>query len=778
MSTPDRDDNHHHPVAGKVFEGIRGEGQAMARQQLAVFPEPGGPWQMYGKCGFELVSFDWFFRRNAPLGVTMLAEEASMAAPSLNTILRELKRRSDGPAGCNDAELLGRFLSERDESAFELLVWRHGGMVFRVCRNLLGREADAEDAFQATFLILARDARRIGRRSSLAGWLYRVARRVALRLRHNRKQAGPLTIEPAANGPEPADALVERERCDALLDEIDRLPDRYRSAVVLCGLEGKTSSQAAGELGCPTGTIDSRLAWARERLRKRLARRGIAPVVAIPAAVVLAAAPSRLVAALPRHAAAMVRGGPAALAGTVSPNALTLLHGMSSMMIAKKLTLVSACLVLMALIGIGTNGRTDRPAAAQEPQDFTRKSELAADDGWHLKRTIKVADAPILSLMFTPSGKHVLATAGGKDAWFGKTAIWDVASGAQTIRWSGGSDSRVWTFSPDGRFLLATERAGKAVMREVGTGKEVWELELKTPRGEYSLALSPDGKTLAVGERVGETFFFRLAASDKPVAAGEFLLRLTEPAAPVRSVAFSPDGTHLYTSQGDKIVIWDAATGKALRTIESGAAQTQPLVSPDGKSVFAWWDSRVAKLDLTTGKLLFTFRAANQTIAATALSPDGRLVAVAAHGEKDGSDVLILDAQTGKQIARLTGHAQPVRTLAFSPDGKLLASGEDGGVIKIWERGGSGAGATAATNDRLDRLIDDLLRAKKSDEQCVEGLFLAALGRLPQETEARFVVQQLGKLKDRREGLRDVLFMLVNTKEFGQHVQALQTRRN
>lgn len=446
-------------------------------------------------------------------------------------------------------------------------------------------------------------------------------------------------------------------------------------------------------------------------------------------------------------------------------------------MIAKKLTLVSSCLVLMALIGIGTNGRTDRPAAAQELQNPAKTTEPAVDDGWHLKRTIKVADTPILSLLFTPSGKQLLSTAGTKDAWFGKTAFWDIETGAETIRWNGVNDSRVWMFTPDGRSLLATEQPGRAVLREVATGKEVWELELKTRDGHYSLALSPDGKTMAVGERTGAIVLYQLALPGKAVVAGE-QLQLTAPVRQsIQSLAFTPDGKHLATAQGEKIVLWDAVSGKAVRSIESGGAQSQSLMSPDGKSVFAWWDSQLAKLDLGTGKMLFAFRASGERMAAAAVSPDGRLVAVASHGEKDGSYILIIDAQTGKQLAKLTGHAQPARHLAFSPDGKLLAAGDDAGVIKIWERGGSRTAATAAREDRLDRLIDDLLRAKKSDEQCVEGLFLATLGRLPQETETRFVVPQLGQVKDRREALRNVLFMLTNTKEFGQHVQDLQGRR-
>src|SRR5262245_7762840 len=205
----------------------------------------------------------------------------AMARPPLKTILHDICTLTGRPhAARSDADLLARFVADRDETAFEALVWRHGASVYRLGRRLLGREADVEDTFQATFLILARDAARIGRRDSLAGWLYRVAYRVALRVRRRRGSFEPLPEDLVGPNGEPVDRVVERERHGLLLDEIARLPECYRIAVVLCCLEGKTNVQAAGELGCPCGTIDSRLAWARRRLGERLTRRGVAPALA------------------------------------------------------------------------------------------------------------------------------------------------------------------------------------------------------------------------------------------------------------------------------------------------------------------------------------------------------------------------------------------------------------------------------------------------------------------------------------------------------------------
>ncbi|SRR6266545_1653010 len=199
-----------------------------------------------------------------------------MREDPLGAILRQF-RRVEGmrfAGALSDAELLDRFLAHRDEAAFEVLVWRHGPMVLRVCHRILGQAQDAEDAFQATFLVLFRKAESIDRRASLAAWLHRVACRVAWRLRKKnaplvtRRQ--PLTDVPA---PEPP---VHEDGIALWLDEaINRLPERYRAAFILCCLQERTYEQAAAELGCPLGTVQSRLARARQRLQTWLKGRGL-----------------------------------------------------------------------------------------------------------------------------------------------------------------------------------------------------------------------------------------------------------------------------------------------------------------------------------------------------------------------------------------------------------------------------------------------------------------------------------------------------------------------
>jgi RNA polymerase sigma factor (sigma-70 family) len=159
-----------------------------------------------------------------------------MSSAQLRTLLRHLHRTTAVPAeGVSDAELLERFVTRRDECAFELLVWRHGAMVLGTCRRILRHHHDAEDAFQATFLLLARKARSVRRGAALAGWLHRVARRVALRARGQAGRAAqPLGEGPAA--PEAESAAVWADLRPVLDEEVGRLPEKYRLAVQLCYL--------------------------------------------------------------------------------------------------------------------------------------------------------------------------------------------------------------------------------------------------------------------------------------------------------------------------------------------------------------------------------------------------------------------------------------------------------------------------------------------------------------------------------------------------------------
>jgi len=207
-----------------------------------------------------------------------------MASNSLASLLEDKQQRQrPSPSRIlTDTQLLKRFCQDQDEAAFELLMRRHSPMVRGVCRRILRHAQDAEDAFQATFLVLTRKAASISMCESIGGWLYMVAFRIALRAKARKMRRGqvekPLDDHLADDkSADPADSTARRELRNLLDVELSHIPEKYRTAFLLCQVEGKTCGEAAAHLGCPRGTVLSRLGRARQRLQARLALRGWLP---------------------------------------------------------------------------------------------------------------------------------------------------------------------------------------------------------------------------------------------------------------------------------------------------------------------------------------------------------------------------------------------------------------------------------------------------------------------------------------------------------------------
>ena len=289
-----------------------------------------------------------------------------MARAGFGAVARQMERLFGGGsvAGLDEGELLRRFASRRDPAALEALVSLHGPMVLGVCRRVLGSSHDAEDAFQATFLILVKKAGTIRDPAGLGPWLYGVAHRVAIRARGNaarrraRERPGAEESAMAATG-DPS-SLDRRELRSVLDDAIAALPERFRRPVILCYLEGLTHDQAADRLRCPVGTIRSRLATAREKLRAKLSRKGVTmPAAALATAIASEAAPAAVSAVLLERtitaATAFAVGGvAAATAGAVPAGAAALAEGMATTMMITKMKVVGGMLLAGVLtIGVG-----------------------------------------------------------------------------------------------------------------------------------------------------------------------------------------------------------------------------------------------------------------------------------------------------------------------------------------------------------------------------------------------------------------------------------------
>lgn len=284
-----------------------------------------------------------------------------MMMTSLPSILKSVQQRlrPSLSAGVTDAQLLERFLQKRDEAAFELLMWRHGTMVFGVCQRILRHAQDAEDAFQATFLMLARKAASIGKRESVSGWLYMVAFRIALRAKSQGSRRGqrekPLDNLPADDKcADPADLSAWRELRRLLDTELSRIPEKYRTAFILCHLEGKTCEEAAEHLGCPRGTVQSRVSRAKERLQARLALHGWLPALTpLPLLLEQYASPLAQVSPVLIHATthvAILAALGKSLVGLVSPSVVELMNSATRALNRRKLYAL-ALLALLTLLG-------------------------------------------------------------------------------------------------------------------------------------------------------------------------------------------------------------------------------------------------------------------------------------------------------------------------------------------------------------------------------------------------------------------------------------------
>jgi RNA polymerase sigma factor (sigma-70 family) len=293
--------------------------------------------------------------------------------PPMNTVLDHLHRtaRAADPAAMTDAELLGRFVDRRDAAGFEALVRRHGPMVLGVCRRLLRNDADADDAFQATFLVLVKKATSVVPRAQVGNWLYGVAYQTAVRARALAARRHARERQVAEMPPVEAPPQDLWDDLQPLLDrELSGLPDRYRVPIVLCDLQGKSRKEAARQLGWPEGTVSGRLSRARALLAERLRRRGVVLSASLLGVLLGQHAARAAVPASLLHptvkAAALLAAGKAA-AGGASVQAVALAEGVVKAMLTAKLKIAGIVLLCVAFLGVGASAVLSVAAGRSSP---------------------------------------------------------------------------------------------------------------------------------------------------------------------------------------------------------------------------------------------------------------------------------------------------------------------------------------------------------------------------------------------------------------------------
>jgi RNA polymerase sigma factor (sigma-70 family) len=273
----------------------------------------------------------------------------------LNKVVEQLKQGSDPAAGASDRDLLTRFLEGQDETAFEALVRRHERLVRSAIGKVLADAEDAEDAFQATFLVLVRRAKQLDDRAGMGTWLYGVAHRIAVKARAAGRARKQQEARATPAGPTAPTDLSWREACDLLHAELDRLPESYRTPLLLCYLEGKTRDEVATALGVTVAAVRGRLERGREMLRDRLSRRGVTLSVGLLTAV---AAPQAAGSGSAAAFAAVLE----AVCGAASARAIALSRETITLTILAKATLAAAFTIgLVAAAVAATASRNDAP---------------------------------------------------------------------------------------------------------------------------------------------------------------------------------------------------------------------------------------------------------------------------------------------------------------------------------------------------------------------------------------------------------------------------------
>jgi RNA polymerase sigma factor (sigma-70 family) len=678
-----------------------------------------------------------------------------MAEVRLHNVLGYLRRlsRPTGIDALSDSQILERVLRQRDEAAFEVLVWRYGPMVLGTCRKLLAREQDAEDAFQATFLALMRRAGSIRTGQALPGWLYQVACRAALRARARTARRQSLERDQVdlagycGQGDERATA--ERRELQAVLsEELGRLPARYRTPLICCYLEGKTHEQAARELNWPLGSLSRHLARGKELLRGRLTRRGVALSVGTIGSLLAEEASASLTASLvlPTVSAALEF---AATGVTTIPAAKLACGVLRSMWMSKVKSLVAILFAIGLLsAGAGVIARkglaeqpieaslevdSDQPQVEHSPKPVATRPERFDQWGDPLPPgaiarmgTVRFRHgSPVYGVAYSRDGKAIVASS-HNDVYF-----WDAASGRTLRRFKGFLASARPLFyhlgfaiSPDETCVAAaaTTWNGRVQIWHIASEKKLLEWDTPTKQFITGIAYAPDGQTLATVERNGVLRLWN-------PATGAEIRALSESCCSI--MAFAPDSRIIaYGHQDHSIRLCELATGKELARCAGHPDCAGVLCfSPDGKvlgSVMMNYsrgkvkDDAVRLWDVRTGVELRRLKGRRDNESPIAFSPDGKTLATVDHGE-----IILSDPATGEERLKFKGHSQGdlkgVNALAFSPDSKTLASGGNDQTVRQWDAStGKPLQQTGGHQDRVHVIAfspDNRLVATASEDQ-------------------------------------------------------------
>jgi RNA polymerase sigma factor (sigma-70 family) len=675
-----------------------------------------------------------------------------MSGTRLASVLHHLRSSAHRNEELSDAELLKQFGAMQDPAAFDALMRRHGALVWRVCRRVLRQTEAAEDAFQATFLVLARRAGAIRKPAALPSWLHGVAYRISRKARTRLGRGQTLAADASAEvDRDPPREAVWRELGQIVEEEVHGLSEKYRLPILLCYWEGESNQEIARRLGWPSGTVKTRLAKARSLLHARLVRRGVALPAGV-AAVLLGVgngnAPAAVLLAAER---AVFTEVPVAVADLTQDELMRNAPGYLKFVIALMLGATSLALAAGAMGrppaeekhpgGAGLVARALALPGEPRAAGADRHGDALPEEAISLLGTTRwrLDDSMIVGfLAFTPDSDTLV--------WHGHTGtfLWEVASGKLRHRLPPPVKSDAFSFgqslSPDGKWLAIPSRSG-VQLREVATARlvrtlgtadishaqfspdgktlavrvrspegdpiEFWDLlterkvgSLKTPRTLTPFQYADGGKTIVTPQQDGSFFFWDIATGQ--------VGRQLKLGAPGWRRAFSPDGERLalmgYRESGwyDDLRVWDTYSGKEQQRLAPAVkertrrppyhALAEASFLDNRTLVTAGLDDTIIVWDLVAGKELRRFGDEVFNPIALAIAPDGSKVAVAT----GAASVRVFDLQTGKDLFATAGtHHLAIQEAVFTPVGKTVATA-GGKRILLWDP------ATGAPRGRLE----------------------------------------------------------------------------
>jgi RNA polymerase sigma factor (sigma-70 family) len=621
-----------------------------------------------------------------------------MTAANSERLLQHIRRLAgEPPSTAPDSELLRHYLATGDESAFAALVRRHGPMVFAVCQSVLRRHADAEDAFQAAFLILARKADSIRRCEGLGGWLQRVAYHVALKARaaNARRQMREAQMASRRVTPSSSDDLSWGEVRSILHAELSALPERFRTPLVLCYLEGLTQDEAARRLGWTPATVKGRLQRGRAKLRRRLERRGVALTAALTGQALAETA---------------VRTAPPFTTATATSAATALASGFLRSWLPLKLAMLSAVLLSAGLVAGGMAMRSPKPRGEEAP---TPAAENPAAERPAPRLTVDAHGDPLPpgavarlgtvrfnhgsglnALYFTPDGKTIISEGNGS------IRFWDAASGKELDRRRTAKAYFEFPsiFLEDGKTLMCLhEGIGENVITvwDLAAKKEIYTKKLPVRRTVSSVnhqdSLSPDGKLCVVHVHTPAQ------VQGFEVKTGKNLYQLAKGAKTFLAVAFAGNDRIVSADEKNRIEVWEARTGKLIRGFTHDTPIRFLLASPDGRWLatleqrpspfgrLVEQDEVVYIWDLTTGTRKQSLHAkAKHWFSHVRFSPDGKFVLTSIQ-MPGHSETAIWNRETGQKVRQFDAPGFSGLVTAFSPDGSVLAEGGPTGKFELWD---------------------------------------------------------------------------------------------